>query len=112
MDKGSPARDGQESEPHLDWCRRSYVLADGSTWQDPYDCHEDYAGPDAQDYCDIESLLMEGAPQSLLPYLYRAMADIAGEDWARHSLVWTLRLDTFAGRTAFVASATAPYARN
>ena len=104
MDEGSAARSGQESEPHLDWCRRSYVLADGSTWQDPFDCHDDYAGPDAQDYRDIESLLMEGAPHFLLPYLFRAVVDIGGEDWARHSLAWTLRLDSFATRAAFVAS--------
>ncbi len=93
----------QESEPHLEWCRRSYALADGSTWHDPFDCHDDYQGPRAEDFAHVETLLAEGAPRFLWPYLYRALVDIAGPDWARHALVWTVRLDDFAIRAPFLA---------
>ena len=102
MDERSRAhRGGNDSEPHLDWCRRSYELADGSTWQDPFDCQQDYVGPREEDFAAIEGLMMDGAPRFLVPYLYRALVDIAGEDWARHSLVWTLRLDDFARHATF-----------
>ena len=106
MDESSRANNiDNDAEPHLEWCRRSYELADGSTWKDPFDCQEEYAGPGSRDYADIECLLMEGVPDVLAQYLYQAMVDIAGEDWARHSLAWTLGVDDFATRTAFVIGA-------
>ena len=114
MDDGRRAHPSNpEPEPHLAWCRRVYALADGSEWVDPFDCQEDYAGPRCDDFARIETLVTEGAPRFLLPYLFQAMVDIAGEDWARHSLVWTLRLDDFTRRTAFTADApTSRAARN
>jgi hypothetical protein len=113
MDESGRAHSaGQESEPHLEWCRRSYALADGSTWHDPFDCQDDYRGPRAEDFAHVETLLAEGAPRFLWPYLYRALVDIAGPDWARHALVWTLRLDDFAHRAAFLTDTSASASPN